>query len=182
VEELHVDISLVKRQRCTIEFCVRLGKSGSETLQLIHQAYGDDAMRRASVFKWWKRFRDGETNVKAEPRRSKPPVPLSWSLRRQTVCGTFSRSGWIVVRSASLAKGGTSKKRLSPHLHKFPNWSNKLSPRTFQTTFVYTHIYMHLNNHIIGQQKKIHNDTMTSFSVNLLKMFANPQTIQELQK
>jgi hypothetical protein len=38
---------------------------------------------------------------------SKPPVPLSsWSLR-QTVCSTFSRSGWCVVRSASLAKGGT---------------------------------------------------------------------------
>jgi hypothetical protein len=27
-----------------------------------------DAMRRAAVFKWWKRFRDGETNVKDEPR------------------------------------------------------------------------------------------------------------------
>jgi len=26
-------------ERCAIEFCVRLGKSGSETLQLIHQAY-----------------------------------------------------------------------------------------------------------------------------------------------
>jgi len=54
-------ISLVERQRCAIEFCVRLGKSGSQTIQLIHQAYGDDAMRRAAVFKWWKRFRDGGT-------------------------------------------------------------------------------------------------------------------------
>jgi hypothetical protein len=27
------------------------------------------------------------------------------------------RSGWSVVRSASLANGGTSKKRPSPHLH-----------------------------------------------------------------
>jgi hypothetical protein len=30
------------------------------TLQLIHQAYGVDAMRRAAVFEWWKLFRDGE--------------------------------------------------------------------------------------------------------------------------
>jgi hypothetical protein len=37
----------------------------------------------------------------------------------------FSRSGCSVVRSASLAKGGTSKKRPSPHLHKVPNRSNK---------------------------------------------------------
>jgi hypothetical protein len=59
---------MAEQQRCAIEFCVRLGKSGSETLQLIHQACGDDAMRRAAVFTYWKRFRDGETNVKDEPR------------------------------------------------------------------------------------------------------------------
>jgi hypothetical protein len=37
-----------------------------------------------------------------------------WSM---VVCSMFSRSGWNVVRSASLAKGGTSKKRPSLHLH-----------------------------------------------------------------
>jgi hypothetical protein len=47
-------------KRHEIELCVLLGKSGSETLQIIHQVYGDDAMRRAAVFKWWKRIRDGE--------------------------------------------------------------------------------------------------------------------------
>jgi hypothetical protein len=53
-----------------------------------------------------------------------------------TVCSTFSRSGRSVVKSASLAKGGTSKKRPSPHLHKVPSRSNKASPRTFQTALV----------------------------------------------
>jgi hypothetical protein len=66
-------------------------------------------------------------------KRSKPPVPLSSRSLRQTVCSTFSRSGWSVVRSASLSKGGTSKKRPLPHLHKVPSRSNKASPRTFQT-------------------------------------------------
>jgi hypothetical protein len=42
---------MAEQQRCAIEFCVRLGKSGPKTLQLIHQAYEDDAMRRAAVFK-----------------------------------------------------------------------------------------------------------------------------------
>jgi hypothetical protein len=41
-----------------------------------------------------------------------------------TVCSTFLRSGWSVVRNASLANGGTSKKRPSPHLHKVPTRSN----------------------------------------------------------
>jgi hypothetical protein len=54
-----------------------------------------------------------------------------------TVCSTLSRSGWSVVRRASLAKGGTSKKRPSPHLHKVPTRSNKVSPLTSQMALVY---------------------------------------------
>jgi hypothetical protein len=50
-----------------------------------------------------------------------------------TVCSTFSRSGWSVVRSASPAKGGTSKRRPSPHLYKVPIRCNDVSPRTLQT-------------------------------------------------
>jgi hypothetical protein len=45
---------------------------------------------------------------------------------------------WVErCKSASLAKGGTSKKRPSPHLHKVPTRSNKVSPRTLQTALVY---------------------------------------------
>jgi hypothetical protein len=62
-----------------------------------------------------------------------------------TVCSTFTRSGWSVVRSASLAKGGTSKKRPSPHLHKVPTRSNKVSSRTLQTALV---IQAHKNENV----------------------------------
>jgi hypothetical protein len=56
--------------------------------------------------------------------------------KRSTVFSTFSRSGWSVVRSASFAKGGTSKNRPSPHPHKVQTGSNTMSPRTFQMTLV----------------------------------------------
>jgi hypothetical protein len=49
---------------------------------------------------------------------------------------THSTYRWSFVRSSSLAKGGTSKKRPSSHLHKVPTRSNKMSPRTFQTALV----------------------------------------------
>jgi hypothetical protein len=55
----------------------------------------------------------------------------------KTTVTPFSRSGWSVVRSASLTKAFTSKKRPSSHLHKFPTRSNKVSPRTLQTVLVY---------------------------------------------
>jgi hypothetical protein len=57
--------------------------------------------------------------------------------RWSTVCNTFSRSGWSVVRDASVTKGGTSKKRPSPHLHKVPTRSNKVSPRTLPTALIF---------------------------------------------
>jgi hypothetical protein len=55
-----------------------------------------------------------------------------WSM----VCSTFSRSGRSVVRSASLAKGGTLKKRPLLHLHKVPIRSNKVSTWTFPVVLV----------------------------------------------
>jgi hypothetical protein len=55
-----------------------------------------------------------------------------WSM----VCSMFSRSGWSIKRSALLAKGGTSKKRPSLHLHKVLTWSNKMSPWTLQMALV----------------------------------------------
>jgi hypothetical protein len=54
-----------------------------------------------------------------------------------TVRSTCSRSEWSVVRSVLLGKGGISKKRPSPHLHKVPTRINKVSPQTLQTAFVY---------------------------------------------
>jgi hypothetical protein len=41
------------------------------------------------------------------------------------------------VRNLSLAKGGTSKKRPSPHLHKVPTRYNKANPLTLQTALVF---------------------------------------------
>jgi hypothetical protein len=59
---------------------------------------------------------------------------------------TFSRRGWSVVRSASLSKGGTKKRRPSPHLHRVPTRSNKVSPRTFQTALDLTSVSKYLSN------------------------------------
>jgi hypothetical protein len=52
------------------------------------------------------------------------------------VCSMFLKSGWSVIRSASLAKGGTSKKRPLLHFHKLLTQSNKVSSLTFQMALV----------------------------------------------
>jgi hypothetical protein len=48
------------------------------------------------------RFMGFSNHEKGTPRREISKL--------STVCSTFSRSGWSVVRSASLAKGGISKR------------------------------------------------------------------------
>jgi hypothetical protein len=53
-------------QRINIKFCATLGKRASETLQMLTEAYGADAMKMSSVFQWYKRFKEGREDVKDE--------------------------------------------------------------------------------------------------------------------
>jgi hypothetical protein len=73
-----------------------------------------------------------------------------------TVCSTFSKSGWSVVRSASLAEGGTSKKRPSPHFHKVPTRSDKVSPLTLQTALVRMCINTNTHTHTHTHTLRLH--------------------------
>lgn len=59
-------------QRICIKFCCRIGKTASETYELHKIAYGDDAMGRTQVFKWFRRFKEGRSSVKSDPRSGRP--------------------------------------------------------------------------------------------------------------
>lgn len=59
-------------QRINIKFCAKLGKSASETLQLLKEAYGAAAMKKTSVFEWHKRFKEGRDDVKDDERSGRP--------------------------------------------------------------------------------------------------------------
>jgi hypothetical protein len=51
-----------------IKFCAKLGKRVSETLQMLTEAYGADAMKKSSVFERHKRFKEGWEDVKDDKR------------------------------------------------------------------------------------------------------------------
>jgi hypothetical protein len=55
-------------QSINTNFCAKLGKSASETLQMLTEAYGADAMKKSNVFQWHKRFKKGWENVKDDER------------------------------------------------------------------------------------------------------------------
>ena len=47
-----------------ITFCFKIGKTATETYQLLQQAYGEDAMGRTQVFDWLRRFKEGAPSAK----------------------------------------------------------------------------------------------------------------------
>ena len=53
----------VDEQRVCIKFCVRLGKMGSETFEMLKQAFGDSCMSRSRTFEWFGRLKNGRTST-----------------------------------------------------------------------------------------------------------------------
>ena len=58
----------VDEQRVCIKFCVRLGKTGSETSEMLKQAFGDSCMSRSRTFEWFGRFKNGRTSTANDDR------------------------------------------------------------------------------------------------------------------
>jgi len=72
---LHIsDISrdMKLEQRANIKFCMKLGKSGTETNEMIRRAYGNEAMSHARCFKWHAHFTRGRTSLEDDERSGWP--------------------------------------------------------------------------------------------------------------
>ena len=61
-------------QRCAIKFCVKLGHNATETFKKLTKVYGDEALSRAQVFRWFKAFSDGRESIKGGPRSGRPSM------------------------------------------------------------------------------------------------------------
>lgn len=61
-------------QRYAIKFCVKLGKSATETFPLIQQAFGSDCLSKSQVLRWHKSFKEGREEVADELRSGRPSI------------------------------------------------------------------------------------------------------------
>jgi len=73
-------------QGLAIKFCLKAGKSATETLQMLNAAYGDQALSCSIVFRWYGRFRDGREDNEDDPRSSRPSVATTTMSRRLLSC------------------------------------------------------------------------------------------------
>ena len=56
-------------ERYAIKFCFKLGKNtATETYGMLQTAFGASCMNRASVFEWYKRFKEAMESVRNDER------------------------------------------------------------------------------------------------------------------
>ena len=57
-----------------MKFCVKLGKSATETFSMLSTAYGDVAMKRIACFKWHEHFKGGLQSIDDDKRPGRPSM------------------------------------------------------------------------------------------------------------
>jgi hypothetical protein len=93
-------------QREDVKFCQKLGKSASETFQMIKQVYSEEALGCSAVFKWHKRFAQGIDSLEDDEHTSLPRT-VGTELKNQedaTLVGA-SRSQTVDEIAAAAAAG-----------------------------------------------------------------------------
>jgi hypothetical protein len=59
-------------QRVFIKFCVKLGKSTSETLEMLREGFGEHSLSWTAVFEWHSCFKAGRVSVEDGERSGRP--------------------------------------------------------------------------------------------------------------
>jgi hypothetical protein len=59
-------------QRANLKFCFKMGRTATETFQLIKQAYGENAISHTWVFEWYARLWDSHENFEDDKHSGQP--------------------------------------------------------------------------------------------------------------
>jgi len=62
----------VDEHRVCIKFCVRLGKTGSETFEMLKHAFGYSCMSQSRTFEWFGHFKNGRSSTGNDDRSGRP--------------------------------------------------------------------------------------------------------------
>jgi len=65
-------MSVFHEQRICVKFCVKIGKSVTETFEMLKISFRVEAMGRTQTYEWWKRFKEGRTSVDDDPCSGRP--------------------------------------------------------------------------------------------------------------
>jgi hypothetical protein len=69
-------------QRTNIKFCLKLGKTAVETVEMMRQVYGNNYLSRAQMFRWYAQLKSGVETAEDEARPGRPFGPICPSVRQ----------------------------------------------------------------------------------------------------
>jgi hypothetical protein len=62
-----------KVEQCVcLKFSMKLGKSATETLEMLHEAFGEHSLSMAAVFEWHSRFKASRVSVEDDEHSGLP--------------------------------------------------------------------------------------------------------------
>lgn len=90
-------VNIKVEQRINLKFLVKLKKSPTECFQILKEVFGDNAMSRARVFEWHKRFYEGREEVEDDERPGRP-VTVRSEENVQKVCEIVRKDRRLSIR------------------------------------------------------------------------------------
>jgi hypothetical protein len=103
-------ISEEKEQR-VCKFCVKRGKNGAETFEMLKTAVDDECLSRAHTFEWFKRFKEGRTSVDDDPRSGRPSTSMGGAVHCEYVPAGEAENGHYYVEVLKRLKLAVCRKR-----------------------------------------------------------------------
>jgi len=66
----------LEEQRVCDKFCFNLGKTFTETFQMLQQAYGEECLSCTQCYEWYQRFKTGRTSIEDDPKFGWPSMSM----------------------------------------------------------------------------------------------------------
>jgi len=66
----------LEEQRVCVKFCIKWGKTFTETFQMLQQAYGEDCVSRTQCHERYQRFKSGRTSIEDDPKSGRPSTSM----------------------------------------------------------------------------------------------------------
>ena len=90
-------LSVNVEQRVNVKFCVKLGKSATETHNLLKKVYDDECLSCTQVFEWFKRFKEGREEI-GDDQRPGCSSTSKTDTNIKTVGGTVRQNHRLSIR------------------------------------------------------------------------------------
>jgi len=62
----------LEEQRVCVKFCLKLGKTFTETFQMLQQAYGENCLSRTQCYELYQHFKSGRKSIEDDPKSGRP--------------------------------------------------------------------------------------------------------------